>query len=270
MTSRRRRPGETGADPQTRGEASQSESSKIELSMSEQALAERIGHSWQDAALLRRALMHRSAAQELGRSDNERLEFLGDAVLGLVAAQWLWRRFPDEREGVLARHKSYLVSRQSLATLARQLGVAAALRLGVGEDRSGGSEKPALLADTFEAILGALYLDGGIEPVGALVEPLLEEQLARQPELAYQDVKSRLQELLQARGAGLPEYRLVAASGPDHAKTYEVECRAMNRSGVGTGSNKKTAERRAALDLYEQLGGEESRGDQSGGDRGQR
>ncbi len=218
-----------------------------------EALEERLGHRWSDRSLLERAVTHRSAAHELGAADNERLEFLGDSVLGLVAAAWLLERFPDFPEGRLARRKSFLVSQQSLVGWAEELGLAAVLRLGVGEERSGGRHKPALLADTFEALLGALYLDAGLSTVERLLRPLLDAQLERRPQLAHQDVKTLLQELVQGRGESLPEYRVVAEEGPSHDRRFRVSARCGGFEAIGEGRSKKAAERAAALRLLELL-----------------
>ncbi len=219
-------------------------------------IEERSGHVFSDPALVERSLTHRSYSAEQQEDHNERLEFLGDAVLGLACAGWLYSRFQGVPEGRLARRKSYLVSRQALAALARELDLGAALRLGQGEARSGGREKPSLLADAMEAVLGALYLDGGLGPVLTLLAPFFEERLSAEPMLEGQDAKTRLQEYQQARGGALPRYRVVRSSGPDHEKEFVVECHVDGSPvAVGRGSSKKRAELAAAILALEGLPG---------------
>jgi ribonuclease III len=211
-------------------------------------LEARTGHRFADRELLAAAVTHRSRVAEAEAGENyERLEYLGDAVLGLLAADWLLRAFPEEGEGQLSRLKGYLVSEPVLARFARDLDLGAALRLGIGEERSGGREKPSLLADAFEALLGALYLDGGLEAAARVAAPLLEQGLASYERSVVTDAKTALQELLQARGAEPPEYRLVEESGPDHVKHFRVECWGLGRRlGGGEGTSKKRAEQAAA------------------------
>jgi ribonuclease-3 len=218
------------------------------------ALAARLGHAFADPALLVSALTHRSASQEVGDAPSyERLEFLGDAVLGMVAAEWLYNHV-EAAEGELSRRKGYLVSEPVLAALARRLGLGALLRLGVGEERSGGREKPSLLADALEAVIGALYLDGGLAAARRVVEPLLAGAVAGDRGGAPIDAKTVLQERLQAMGHEPPEYRLVDAVGPDHQKRFTVECWAAGRRlGRGEGSSKKRAEQAAAAAALETL-----------------
>lgn len=218
-------------------------------------LEEALGYRFRDAALLERALTHRSFANEQGLSEhNERLEFLGDAILGAVAAEWLFRAHPELPEGELSKRKSYLVSAPALAGFAEDLPIGRSLRLGVGEERSGGRAKPSLLADTVEAVLGAIFLDGGIEPVRRIVTPLLERVLEERPRALEHDPKTRLQEEIQARGWELPAYVLVAEEGPDHEKRFTVECRVRDRSaGRGIGRSKKIAEQEAAAEALEGL-----------------
>ncbi len=210
-------------------------------------LEDRLGHRFERRELLERAVTHRSFANERGTVEHyERLEFLGDSVLGLLAAEWLFRRHPDLAEGQLSKLKAVLVSEPVLARWASRLGVGEALRLGVGEERSGGREKPSLLADALEALLGAVHLDGGLEATRRVVAPLLEEAMAELPGASH-DAKTRLQELAQARGLRLPEYRHVRQEGPDHRKRFTAECWVDGqRVGVGAGHSKKLAEQRAA------------------------
>jgi len=215
-------------------------------------LEERLGHRFRRRELLENALTHRSYANEKGLDQNyERLEFLGDSVLGLLASDWLFRRHPELPEGRLSTLKSSLVSRPTLERHAVELGIGAALRLGVGEERSGGRAKGSLLADALEAVLGAVYLDRGIEAARGVAEPLFEDALDEIDEIV--DGKTRLQELAQSRGLGLPVYRLLEEVGPDHRKSFTVECRLADVAASARGSTKKRAEKRAAaavVDLF--------------------
>jgi len=221
------------------------------------ALADRLGHRFARPELLLEALTHRSALEGgPGGRSYERLEFLGDAVLGLIAAEWLGDRHPQAPEGELTRMRSYLVSRKVLSRAASALGVGEALRLSEGEQRSGGRRKASLLADALEAAIGAVYADAGLEAARRVVIPVLEEALERDPDLAGQDAKTRLQEIVQARSGGLPEYRLIAEQGPPHDKSFAVECWIEGvRMGAGSGASKKAAERVAALEALRQLEG---------------
>jgi ribonuclease-3 len=224
-------------------------------------LERRLGHRFARPELLLVALTHRSAIERRGGESNERLEFLGDAVLGLVAAEWLCAHRPGAQEGELARTRGYLVSRRVLAHAARELGVGEALLISGGEAQSGGRRKSSLLADALEAVIGAVHADAGLEAARAVIEPLLAEALARDPDLAGQDAKTRLQEIIQAREGELPEYRVVEECGPAHERSFAVECWiAGERLGTGTGPSKKMAERRAALEALEVL---EGRGDRT-------
>lgn len=213
-----------------------------------EGFAARLGYAFRDPRLLETALTHRSWANERSTDGTyERLEFLGDAVLGLLAAEWLYRRHDEAPEGELSRRKSYLVSEGVLADEGRRLALGEVLRLGVGEERSGGREKTSLLADALEAVIGAVYLDGGLTAVRPLVARLLERAAAAGPPLALRDAKSRLQEITQAQERELPSYRHVGAEGPDHEKIFTVECRVGERLvAVGQGGSKKLAEQRAA------------------------
>jgi ribonuclease-3 len=217
-------------------------------------LEKRLGHRFRRPDLLAAALTHRSWAHEQGSGEHyERLEFLGDAVLGLVAAEWLFARHPELPEGELSKRKGHLVSRPVLARHAQELGLGEELRLGVGEERSGGRRKASLLADVWEAVLGAVYLDGGLEAAEKLVHPVLEDASMRRSGVAA-DAKTRLQELLQARGMPLPAYDLLETAGPDHAKRFTVECRVGGEAyGRGDGRSKKIAEQAAAASALEAL-----------------
>lgn len=217
---------------------------------SPQALAQRLGLRFRDALLLSRALTHRSYLNEHAEAleDNERLEFLGDAVLDFLAGAWLYNRFPEMAEGQLTSLRSALVRTEQLADFARQIQLNNAMRLGRGEAESGGYDRPALLCATFEALVGALYLDSGITVVKHFVEPLLES-VADEILLSgrIQDPKSKLQEWTQARGKGAPTYQTVSATGPDHAKVFEVEVVVNgNVLGLGRGHSKQEAAKVAA------------------------
>jgi len=218
----------------------------------------RLGHRFRRRELIARALTHRSFAHERGDEEHyERLEFLGDAVLGTLAAEWVFVTFPDRPEGQLSQLKSYLVSETVLARRGEELELGPLLNLGVGEERSGGRSKTSLLADAMEALIGAVYLDGGLKAARKVVLPLLEEASERRAELGYVDAKTRVQELAQSRGWSLPEYRLVAAEGPDHRKLFRVECWVDGvRAGSGEGGSKKLAEQRAAAEALAALAAE--------------
>lgn len=196
--------------------------------------------------MLQRALTHSSFANERGlEHDNERLEFLGDSVLSLVVADWLFRRHPSAPEGVLSRTRSHVVSAGALARRARELDLGPALRLGHGEDQSGGRGKQSLLADALEAVIGAVFVDGGLQAARDLVEPWIEAEAAETMDAL--DAKSDLQESLQGRGLEPPVYRHVGRDGPDHDPVFHVECWVGGRAvAAALGHTKKEAERRAA------------------------
>jgi ribonuclease-3 len=210
-----------------------------------------IGHVFQDPSLLETALTHSSYANETGVAHNERLEFLGDAVLGFVTAEHLYKQYPNRPEGELTKLRAGYVCEQSLAAAAKRLGLGEKLRLGRGEKAGGGGARASILADAFEAVLAAVYLDGGIEPCRALVG---EAVLSGPPAVPVSDAKSRLQEILQGQGKPGPIYRTVSESGPDHAKTFVVEVFIGGQSAArGTGRNKKQAEMEAAETALEGL-----------------
>ncbi|MEA2601394.1 MAG: ribonuclease [Acidobacteriota bacterium] len=211
-------------------------------------LEERLGYRFKRPDLLELALTHRSWANEQGIPEHyERLEFLGDSVLGLISAEWLYLRHPELPEGELSKLKAQIVSRPALACHAEEMGLGSALKIGVGEDRSGGRTKASLLADSMEAVFGALFLDGGLEAARKIVEPMLETAFEERATRTVTDPKTQLQEVSQALGWDLPEYRLTAASGPDHNKVFVVECwLAGELGGTGEGPSKKVAEQHAA------------------------
>lgn len=213
------------------------------------ALEERLGYRFQDPGLLDRALTHSSHAHEhaaLGLGHNEALEFLGDAVLGFAVADLLHRREPGGAEGVKSKRRASLVSAPSLAGRAQRLGLPALLRLGRGEEKTGGRKKANLWANAYEAVIAALYLDGGLPAASAFVSAEFAGDLGKD-ELPAEDAKSALQELLQARGRPVPEYEVIAEEGPSHRRRFRVECRVDGEAiGVGEGSSKKAAQQEAA------------------------
>jgi ribonuclease-3 len=223
------------------------------------ALEARLGYRFRDRGLLEHALTHRSKAHEDpsgGVIDNESLEFLGDAVLGLVVADALFRTYPEFSEGQKSKIKATVVSTASLAELAEQLGLGEHMILGRGEEKTGGRRKQALLADTCEALIAAIYLDGGLEPARQFISRELGPALtaAGQPNYFGRDHKSRLQEALQALGGPLPVYRVAGEIGPDHRKLFHVEVIVgSDPLARGVGRTKKDAEQDAAKAALEAL-----------------
>jgi ribonuclease-3 len=237
------------------------------------ALEEALGHRFRRPELLDQALTHSSHARELESlqsaarvGDNEQLEFLGDAVLGLITSEELFHRFPQFREGQLSKLRAHLVSEKYLVRVARHLQLGHYLRLGRGEEKSGGRHKSALLADSLEAILGAIYLDSGLPEVRRVVlqyiiDPELEALARAGSSLPQTDFKSALQEKLQAVGRPQPSYVLVQEHGPDHRKTFTVEARLLGPGNHGKielvgraeGTTKKNAEQEAARQLLQYL-----------------
>ncbi|HEU0296667.1 MAG TPA: ribonuclease III [Anaerolineales bacterium] len=219
-------------------------------------LSRRLNLSFSNLSVLTRALTHRSYVNENPNSseDNERLEFLGDAVLDFIVGAWAYHRFPEMPEGDLTKIRSALVRNDQLAAFARKLGLGQALRLGRGEFITGGSHRDALLGSTFEAVIGAIYLDSGLGAVEAFVNPLLEE--ARESILSkIHDAKSQLQEWAQAQKLGAPHYHTIAMTGPDHARIFEVEVYINDRVvGKGLGTSKHAAQHVAATDALNNLG----------------
>lgn len=221
-----------------------------------------LGHRFGDESLLERAVTHSSAVAETAANpasaDNEQLEFLGDAVLGMLVSQYLLAAFPGWSEGQLSRGRAQLVNSASLAAAAQALGLGSCMRLGRGEEKSGGRQKPALLADVFEAVVGAIYLDAGLDParqfvVRTLLTPALDAQGER---LGRADYKSELQELLQKCGWPAAQYHVLQETGPDHRKTFLVEVSVAGRvTATGAGLNKKESEQIAAQQALEQLRG---------------
>ncbi len=220
------------------------------------ALEDQLGHRFADLGLLDRALTHSSRANEdaLAAGHNEPLEFLGDSIIGFVVADLLHRRDPEGREGGKSKTRAQLVSARSLAQRAAELGLPDLLTLGRGEEKTGGRKKTALWADAYEAVIAALYLDGGIEAAHRFVSAEFATDL--EPGLPVEDHKSTLQELLQARGDEVPEYRLVAEEGPDHRRRFRVQCFVRGVPvAEGEGSSKKQAQQDAARNALARLGG---------------
>jgi ribonuclease-3 len=215
-----------------------------------------IGCQFERPERLERALTHRSHRIESGGKDNERLEFLGDRVLGLIASEHLCRAYPDWDAGKLSKGLARLVSSTSVHAAARRLKLGSHLRLGPGEEKTGGREKKRLLADAYEAVLGAIYLDGGLPAATAFLErTLLEPTLKGHAEgIERPDHKSALQEWLQQRGLATVEYRVRNESGPEHQKTFEVEVWHDGRMlSASEGHSKKEAEQAAAMIALESL-----------------
>ncbi len=211
-------------------------------------LEERLGYTFQNKALLENALTHSSYANEnraKGLQSNERLEFLGDSVLGMVTADYLFRTYPTLPEGDLTRTRAALVCEGSLVGVGQALGVGEHLLLGKGEDAGGGRERPSIVADAVEAVIAAIYLDGGLGSARKMIKRfILDEEEERS---GSRDYKTALQELVQRESGQVLEYQLLKATGPDHAKVFEVEV-CLNGTGIGAGEgrSKKEAEQAAA------------------------
>ncbi len=211
----------------------------------------RIGYAFQQRDLLTRAITHKSYSHEARHDSvrhNETFEFLGDSVLGFVVGDMLFRQFPELDEGALSKMKAYLVSATSLAEKARDFGMGDVLLLGVGEEKTGGRKKDSLLANLFEAVIAAVYLDGGIEPVRQLIEQSFRKDIEsiNEQDLLFHDYKTALQELAQGKGLPLPDYSVVDEVGPDHDKTFIVEVKVGSHVQRGEGSSKKEAQQQAA------------------------
>lgn len=215
-------------------------------------LERRLGYRFSDRKLLTAALTHRS----VGAANNERLEFLGDAVLGMVVADFLFRREGRLSEGDLSRLRASLVNRDTLADIAQGLDIGADLRLGPGELKSGGFRRRSVLANALEAIIGAVYLDGGLEASATLIHAMFAAYFANLPDPdTLKDPKTRLQELLQERGLGLPQYEMVSVSGPPHKQQFQVACEvtALNMRAAAEGASRRSAEQVAAAKLLEEI-----------------
>lgn len=214
-----------------------------------------LGHAFRRPELLREALTHRSISARRGGFSNERLEFIGDRVLGLLVAEWLAERFPAEQEGELGRRLAYLVSQPVLADVADVIGLGAAIAVAPGEARVGVKKRATVLADALEAIIGALFLDDGLAPARDFVrrawnKPM--QALATPPK----DAKTALQEWLQARGKHLPQYKIISREGPSHEPLFVIAVDCGGTTGTGKAGSKRVAEQEAAADLLRQLRGQ--------------
>ena len=215
-------------------------------------LSQRLGYQFSNVELLQQALTHRSAAKQ----HNERLEFLGDAVLGMVVAQALFKRFPTVPEGKLTRMRSTLVKGDTLAELGREADVGELLKLGPGELKSGGHRRSSIIADAMEAILGAIYLEAGLEATTEVILRLWQSRIDKlDPNEHPKDAKTRLQEFLQSRKLPLPVYVVVDISGKDHDQTFVVHCQieSLGKPMKGTGTSRRKAEQQAARNALEKL-----------------
>lgn len=226
-----------------------------------QALEESLAYCFQNPPLLEEALRHRSFVNEhpqIEGRDNERFEFLGDAVLNLVISHILMRTFPDMTEGDLSRARAHLVNETYLANVARSLHLGPFIQLGRGEALTGGHDKPSILSDTLEAVIAAVYLDGGFQAAFDVIDTRLDfrfEAVETPSDIA--DYKSRLQEHAQNLGNSVPTYHVVNESGPDHNKTFVIELTLKGMKSIGSGPNKRTAEQQAARKALERLSGNE-------------
>lgn len=229
--------------------------------MSEQELSsleDELGYQFKNIGLFREALQHSSYVNEqrdLDLQDNERLEFLGDAVLDLVITHILMEQFPKTREGDLSRMRATIVNESQLSLVAQRLNLGQHLLLGRGEAQSNGQEKKSILADALEAVIAAVYLDGGLQAGFEVIGRQFSEMISHvRDRLAEEDFKSRLQELVQVQFKRIPDYKIVAESGPDHDKTFEVRLSIGNSLTThGTGKSKKAAEQAAAEVAIEKL-----------------
>lgn len=214
--------------------------------MSIDSLASNLGYQFKAPTLLTQALTHRS----FSGNNNERLEFLGDGVLNFIIAHQLYKRFPKLAEGDLSRLRAQLVKESTLSEIAFSLNIGDTLRLGEGELKSAGWRRPSILADALEAIIGAVYSDGGFLPTETLVLKIFEEKLASiDPKMIDKDAKSQLQEYLQGKKIDLPDYNVVSIEGEAHAQTFKIECVIvkLNINTVGEGTSRRIAEQSAAL-----------------------
>ena len=221
------------------------------MTKSPQALTRALGHDFKDQALLQQALTHRSA----GSTNNERLEFLGDAVLGCVISSELYQRYPQADEGELSRLRASLVRRESLARVAQTLDIGLYLHLGAGERKSGGHHRDSILSDAVEALFGAIYLDSSFDVCRTCILSLFSDVLGNLSDVAaLKDAKTRLQEHLQSRHLALPEYRVTEVTGEAHAQFFKVECHVGDSEPTqGQGKNRRHAEQDAAEKMLTQL-----------------
>ncbi|TNF05631.1 MAG: ribonuclease III [Gammaproteobacteria bacterium] len=214
------------------------------MNINQQRLLKRIGYDFQDQALYELALTHRS----YGANNNERLEFLGDAALNFIIGHAIYQKLPETSEGDLSRYRASLVKGKTLAEVARELGIGENLKLGGGELKSGGHRRESILADAVEAIIGAIYLDGGMAACEKVVLAWFAERLDNLSEISLKDPKTQLQELLQSRGKSLPVYEVVNITGEAHDQYFTVTCsvEGLPTPTVGEGSSRRSAEKKAA------------------------
>lgn len=214
-----------------------------------------IGYKFKDVRYLETALTHSSFANEKHwpyKKNNERLEFLGDAVLELVSSDFIFHEHGSDMEGDMTKLRASLVCERSLADSARQIGIGAVIRLGKGEFSTGGNERDSILSDAFEAVIGAIYLDGGIESAMSFIRRFVLSDIEHKK--LFYDSKTALQEVIQERGENTIMYELVSETGPDHAKVFEVNCRLADEIiGTGKGKSKKAAEQNAAYEALLRL-----------------
>ncbi len=224
--------------------------------LSFKSLEDKIGYHFNDNSLLKQALTHRSYCNEIGegrKASNERLEFLGDAVLELCSSEKLYRQFPDQREGELSKARAFLVCEQALSEKAEKISLGEHLLLGKGEEKTGGRHKPSVTSDALEALIGAVYLDGGMKAARALIDAYV---LNDDSGSFHSDYKTQLQEYVQQNGNRDISYRLMHESGPDHDKRFEMVVEIDGTiSGKGTGRSKKAAEQMAAKAALTRLSG---------------
>lgn len=215
-----------------------------------QLLQEQLGYSFKDISLLKQALTHRSFA----KNNNERLEFVGDGILDCVIALNLYLKFPELAEGELSKMRAALVNQDGLVEIAEALHLGEYLLLGDGELKSGGRQRPSIVADGVEALFAAVFLDGGFECARATIEKLFADKFSREM-LSIKDYKTQLQEVIQARHLSLPVYEIIETSGPEHEMVFKVECRleTLNLIAIGIGKGKKQASQDAAYKLLQLL-----------------
>jgi ribonuclease-3 len=216
-------------------------------------IEKKLGYKFKDDGILKTALTHSSFANETSVESNERLEFLGDAVLGFIVARVLYDLFPEAAEGKLSKMRSAIVSRMNFAHFARELKIDKQILLGRGEEITGGRKRQSNLAGAFEAVIGAVYIDGGYRKVYSIVSRLLKDCLNGKEEI-FKDYKTRLQEIAQRQFKKVPKYKVVLEEGPPHDKCFHVEVKLGRRAiGKGIGSNKKQAEQAAAKEGLEEV-----------------
>lgn len=216
-------------------------------------IEKKLGYKFRDEGILETALTHSSFANETSVESNERLEFLGDAVLGFIVARVLYDLFPEAAEGKLSKMRSSIVSRMNFAHFAKELKIDKQILLGKGEEITGGRERQSNLAGAFEAVIGAVYIDGGYRKVYTIVSRLLKDCLNGKEEI-FKDYKTKLQEIAQRQFKKVPKYKVVLEEGPPHDKCFHVEVKLGRRAiGKGVGSNKKQAEQAAAKEALEEI-----------------